>query len=125
MRAAIDYLEEHSMEAIHAHELQLRSYIVDRMKQMDHVILYNENAQSGIITFNVKNIFAQDAASYFNANGIALRSGQHCAKLLVEFLQTSATLRASLYLYNTKEEADRFLDVLAQCTMERCLDIFF
>ena len=92
---------------------------------MDHVILYNENAQSGIITFNVKNIFAQDAASYFNANGIALRSGQHCAKLLVEFLQTSATLRASLYLYNTKEEADRFLDVLAQCTMERCLDIFF
>ncbi len=125
MRAAIDYLEEHSMEAIHAHELQLRSYIVDRMKQMDHVILYNENAQCGIITFNVKNIFAQDAASYFNANGIALRSGQHCAKLLVEFLQTSATLRASLYLYNTKEEADRFLDVLAQCTMERCLDIFF
>ena len=53
------------------------------------------------------------------------RQGQHCAKLLVEFLQTSATLRASLYLYNTKEEADRFLDVLAQCTMERCLDIFF
>ncbi len=62
----------------------------------------------------MKNIFAQDAASYFNANGIALRSGQHCAKLLVEFLSTSATLRASVYLYNTKEEADRFLEVLAE-----------
>ena len=51
--------------------------------------------------------------------------GQHCAKLLVEFLGTSATLRASVYLYNTKEEADRFLEVLKGCTMENCLNIFF
>lgn len=125
MRAAIDYLDAIGMEAIHAHECSLRTYIVEEMKQMDHVILYNESAQSGIITFNVKNIFAQDVASYFNAQGIALRSGQHCAKLLIDFLGTGATLRASLYLYNTKEEADRFLDVLRNCTMERCLDIFF
>lgn len=125
MKAAIDYLQHLSMAAIHRHELQLRNYMIEKMKQMDHVILYNETAQSGIITFNVKNIFAQDAASYFNSNGIALRSGQHCAKLLVEFLGTSATLRASVYLYNTKEEADRFLEVLKGCTMENCLNIFF
>ncbi len=125
MRAAIDYLDHIGMETIHAHELELRRYIVEKMKKMEHVILYNESAQSGIITFNVKNIFAQDAASYFNANGIALRSGQHCAKLLIDFLKTGATLRASLYLYNTKEEADRFLEVLQSCTMENCLDIFF
>lgn len=125
MKAAIDYLQRLTMDAIHRHELQLRNYMIEKMKQMDHVILYNETAQSGIITFNVKNIFAQDAASYFNSNGIALRSGQHCAKLLVEFLGTSATLRASVYLYNTKEEADRFLEVLKGCTMENCLNIFF
>ena len=125
MKAAIDYLQHLSMVAIHRHELQLRNYMIEKMKQMDHVVLYNETAQSGIITFNVKNIFAQDAASYFNSNGIALRSGQHCAKLLVEFLGTSATLRASVYLYNTKEEADRFLEVLKGCTMENCLNIFF
>lgn len=125
MRAAIDYLENISMQSIHDHELELRTYMVEKMKEMPHVILYNETAQSGIITFNVKNIFAQDAASYFNNNGIALRSGQHCAKLLVEFLGVGATLRASIYLYNTKEEANRFLQVLQECTMERCLDIFF
>lgn len=125
MRAAIDYLENISMQSIHDHELELRTYMVEKMKEMPHVILYNETAQSGIITFNVKNIFAQDAASYFNNNGIALRSGQHCAKLLVEFLGVGATLRASVYLYNTKEEANRFLQVLQECTMERCLDIFF
>ena len=113
------------MADIHAHEQQLRADMIAGMKQMDHVILYNEEADSGIVTFNVKNVFAQDAASWFNANGIALRSGQHCAKLLVEFLGTSATLRASLYVYNTKAEVTRFLEVLRECTMENCLNIFF
>lgn len=125
MKAAIDYLQALGMADIHAYEQQLRAYMVAGMKQMDHVILYNEEADSGIVTFNVKNVFAQDAASWFNANGIALRSGQHCAKLLVEFLGTSATLRASLYVYNTKAEIDRFLEVLQECTMENCLNIFF
>lgn len=125
MKAAIDYLQALGMADIHAHEQQLRAYMVAGMKQMDHVILYNEEADSGIVTFNVKNVFAQDAASWFNANGIALRSGQHCAKLLVDFLGTSATLRASLYVYNTKAEIDRFLEVLQECTMENCLNIFF
>ena len=125
MKAASDYLQALGMADIHAHEQQLRAYMVAGMKQMDHVILYNEEADSGIVTFNVKNVFAQDAASWFNANGIALRSGQHCAKLLVDFLGTSATLRASLYVYNTKAEIDRFLEVLQGCTMENCLNIFF
>lgn len=125
MKAAIDYLQALGMADIHTHEQQLRAYMVAGMKQMDHVILYNEEADSGIVTFNVKNVFAQDAASWFNANGIALRSGQHCAKLLVDFLGTSATLRASLYVYNTKAEIDRFLEVLQGCTMENCLNIFF
>ena len=125
MKAAIDYLQALGMADIHAHEQQLRAYMVAGMKQMDHVILYNEEADSGIVTFNVRNVFAQDAASWFNANGIALRSGQHCAKLLVDFLGTSATLRASLYVYNTKAEIDRFLEVLQGCTMENCLNIFF
>lgn len=125
MKAAIDYLQALGMADIHAHEQQLRADMIAGMKQMDHVILYNEEADSGIVTFNVKNVFAQDAASWFNANGIALRSGQHCAKLLVEFLGTSATLRASLYVYNTKAEVTRFLEVLRECTMENCLNIFF
>lgn len=49
-------------------------------------------------------IFAQDVASYLNTFGIAVRSGQHCAKLLPEVLKTPGTCRASFYLYNTKEE---------------------
>ena len=93
--------------------------------KMDNLVVYNPYSDSGIITFNVKDVFAQDGASFFNANGIAVRSGQHCAKLLMDKLGTSATIRASLYFYNTKEEADIFLDVCSKATLENCLDIFF
>ena len=79
MKAAIDYLQALGMADIRAHEQQLRADMIAGMKQMDHVILYNEEADSGIVTFNVKNVFAQDAASWFNANGIAAQDGQHCA----------------------------------------------
>lgn len=125
MRAAIDYLDAIGMETIHQQERELHAYAIEKMKQMDNVILYNADADSGIITFNIKDVFAQDGGSYFNAHGIAVRSGQHCAKLLMETLNTSATIRASLYFYNTKEEIDVFLDVCAKANMQTCLDIFF
>lgn len=123
--AAIDYLSALGMEQIHAYESQLHRYIVKQLLSMDNIIVYNADAQSAIITFNVKGVFAQDGASYFNAHGIAVRSGQHCAKLLLDYLDTSATIRASLYFYNTKEEADRFLAVCAKANMQTCLDIYF
>lgn len=125
LHAAIKYLENIGLENIHQYELELREYAVKQMEKMDHITIYNRHNDSGIITFNVKDVFAQDVASYFNANGIAIRSGQHCAKLLPEVLQTPATLRASIYFYNTKEEIDRFLEVCANATMENCLNIFF
>ena len=77
---------------------------------MDNIIIYNKNADSGIITFNIKGVFAQDAATYLNSKGICVRSGQHCAKILMDFLNTHATLRASFYLYTTKEEVDALVE---------------
>lgn len=123
--AAIDYLNELGMDNIAAYEKELHDYAVAKMKELDHVVLYHEDHDCGIITFNIKDIFAQDAATWFNVNGIAVRSGQHCAKLLNEMLQCSATLRISLYFYNTKEEIDYFIEVLKQTTMENCLGAFF
>lgn len=125
LHAAVDYLDAIGMANIHAYELELHHYIVKELLKINHIIVYNPDAQSAIITFNVKNVFAQDAATFFNANGIAVRSGQHCAKLLVDRLNTSATIRASLYFYNTKAEADRFLAVCAKANMQSCLDVYF
>ncbi len=125
LHAAIKYLNQIGLGNIHAYEQELREYAVSKMEQMEHITIYNRHSDSGVITFNIKDVFAQDGASYFNANGICVRSGQHCAKLLPEALNTPATIRASIYFYNTKEEIDRFLEVCQQATMENCLDIFF
>ncbi len=125
LHAAIQYLTSIGMENIHAYEKELHTYAIEKMKKLDNIEIYNADNDSGIITFNVKGVFAQDAATFFNSNGIAVRSGQHCAKLLVKQLQTSATLRASFYFYTTKEEIDTFVDVCSKANMENCLNVFF
>lgn len=123
--AAIQYLMSIGMENIHMYEKELHAYAIEKLQKLENIIIYNADNDSGIITFNVKDVFAQDAASFFNANGIAVRSGQHCAKLLNEYLQTSATIRASIYFYTTKEEIDKFVEVCAKANMENCLNIYF
>lgn len=123
--AAINYLTEIGMDNIHAYEQELHAYAIEKLSKLDNIEIYNPTADGCIITFNVKNVFAQDAASYFNTQGIAVRAGQHCAKLLLEKLGTSATLRASCTFYNTKEEIDRFVEVCKNATIENCLDVFF
>ena len=110
LASAIKYLESIGMDNIENHEKELRKYAVSKLKQLDNVILYNENAESGIITFNIKDVFAQDAATYFNSKGICVRSGQHCAKILIDFLGTVATIRASIYFYNTFEDIDALVE---------------
>ena len=129
MAAAMDYLDAIGKENIHAHEVELKEYFLKKAEALGNIVVYNENAKSGIVTFNVKDkdqmIFAQDVASYLNTFGIAVRSGQHCAKLLSEVLKTPGTCRASFYLYNTKEEVDQLIDALKNATVENCVSIFF
>ena len=110
LKNAIEYLNEIGMENIVKHEVELRAYAIKKLKELDNVIVYNEKAEAGIITLNIKNVFAQDAATYFNSKGIAVRSGQHCARILTDFLKTHATIRMSMYFYNTKDDVDAFVD---------------
>lgn len=112
LKAAIDYINNIGIENIHEYETYLREYAIEKFKQIPNILIYNEKAEGGIITFNIKGIFAQDLATYLNSKGIALRSGQHCAKILVNFLKEVATCRASLYFYTTKEDIDYLVEVL-------------
>jgi cysteine desulfurase/selenocysteine lyase len=123
-KAAVEYLESVGMQAISAYELELRNYAIEQLKINNKLIIYNESATTGIITFNVKGIFAQDVALYLNAQNIAVRSGNHCAKLLVEQIQTPDTVRASLSFYNTKKEVDRLVKALEAITLEQCIDLY-
>lgn len=112
LNAAIDYLNKIGMENIELYEKELHDYAISKLKTIDNLVIYNETADTGIITVNVKDVFAQDEASYLNSKGICVRSGEHCAKLLKDILKTVATVRISLYFYNTKEEVDALYEAL-------------
>lgn len=122
LKAAILYLESIGMENIEEYGKELTKYCMDKLKQLDNVDIYNIKSESGIVTFNVKKVFSQDAASYLNANNIAVRSGNHCAKILLNVIKVSETIRASFYFYNTKQEVDKFIEVVKETTLEKCVD---
>ncbi|MCI5723803.1 MAG: cysteine desulfurase [Erysipelotrichaceae bacterium] len=125
LAAACEYLMSIGMENISAYEKELRAYFASKLKELDNIDFYNPENVSGPITFNAKGVFAQDAAGYLGANHIAVRSGNHCAKVLHEVIGTDQTIRASLYFYNTKEEVDRFIEVAKKISLENAVGIFF
>lgn len=123
LASACKYLNNIGMENIENREIELRQYCLKKMKEIDGIKIYNETAETGIITFNYKNIFAQDLATHLSSYGICVRSGNHCAKILNNYLNTVATVRVSLYFYNTYEEIDKFIDALKKG--DEFLDVYF
>lgn len=108
----IRYLNTIGMDKINEYETQLKKYAIEQLKTVQNIIIYNEKSESGIITFNIKDIFAQDLAIYLNKYNICIRAGNHCAKILKDDLGIKNTCRISLYFYNTKEEIDYLVKVL-------------
>lgn len=121
---AIKYLETVGLSNIHAYEQSLVSYMLEEMKALDHVEVYNPNSEVGIVSFNVKGIFSQDVSTYLDTQGVQVRSGHHCSKILSDVIGASDTVRASMYFYNTFEEIDKFIEVLKGTTIEKCINIF-
>ncbi len=112
LKAAIEFIESIGVENIHKHDVELCEYALSKLEKCEDIIIYNKNAKNGIITFNRKGVFAQDEATLLNSKGIAIRSGQHCAKILNDYLGTPATCRMSTYLYTSKEDIDAFVDAV-------------
>lgn len=110
--SAIDYLEDIGYDKIEKYERKLKEYLVDKLSTIDNVKIYNKNSKTGIVLFNLDNVFAQDTAVYLNNYHICVRAGNHCAKLLKDELKIKNTCRISLYFYNTKEEIDELVRVL-------------
>jgi cysteine desulfurase/selenocysteine lyase len=115
--AALDYLNEIGMENIRSHEIDLTKYALKRMSELKQIKLYGDTDilnRGGIISFNLGDIHPHDLATILNNYGIAIRSGHHCAQVLMEKLDISATSRASFYIYNTKEEINIFINALGE-----------
>lgn len=112
--AAIDYLEEIGLENIHKHELDLKNYTVQKLKEIEDIEIYNATSETGIISFNIKGVHPHDAITFFDGDNICMRAGHHCAQLVIKWLQVVATLRVSFYLYNTKQDCDTFIHSVQQ-----------
>jgi cysteine desulfurase/selenocysteine lyase len=112
---AVDYLRKIGMDNVHAHEKEITAYALDRMGEVKDLVVYGPRDvknRVGVVSFNLGDIHAHDLASIMDEEGVAIRSGHHCAQPLMEFLDIPATSRASFYIYNTKEEVDVFINAL-------------
>ncbi|HCX25979.1 MAG: Cysteine desulfurase [Candidatus Collierbacteria bacterium GW2011_GWB2_45_17] len=116
--AAVDYLESLGMDNVREHEKELIGYALEKFKELgDLVTVYgvdNVEEKGGALAFNVKGVHAHDVAQVLNNYGIAVRSGQHCAAPLVTSFGVSAMVRATFYIYNTKEEIDYLVEKLKE-----------
>ena len=112
MGEAIKYIKSIGIEKIHNYELELKKYMVEELSKIPNIVLYNQNSKSGILAFNVKGVFSQDTSVYLNHYNIAIRAGNHCAKVLKDELDIKNTCRVSLCFYNTKEEVDVLINAL-------------
>lgn len=112
---AIDYLQNIGMDNIRDHEIELTKYAIEKLSQVKGLQIYGTkdlSKRGGVISFNFSDVHPHDVAQIIDEEGIAVRSGHHCAQVLMERLNVAATSRASFYLYNTKEDIDALINSL-------------
>ncbi len=112
---AVRYLKKLGMENVCKYEAQLTEYALKRFREFEKVKVYGPKdppARGGIIPFNIDEMNPHDVALLLDGFGIMVRSGYHCAEPLHRKLGIKGSVRASFYIYNTKEEIDRFIEVL-------------
>lgn len=110
--ATIKYLMGIGMDKIHEYEILLKNYFLDAVKDIPNLIIYNKNSDSGIIALNIDGVFAQDTSVYLNHYKIAVRAGNHCAKMLKDEIKIKNTVRVSMYFYNNYEDIDKLVEAL-------------
>src|SRR2546427_780079 len=106
--AAIDYINQIGLENVAAYEHELLEYATEALSRIPGVrIVGTARQKASVISFVLDGIHAHDVGTVLDQEGIAVRTGHHCAQPLMERFQVPATARASLAFYNTKEEVDR------------------
>ncbi|PSH23182.1 bifunctional cysteine desulfurase/selenocysteine lyase [Yersinia pseudotuberculosis] len=107
--AAIDYVTELGLLQIQQYEQSLMHYALAQLSQIKSLTLYGPTERAGVIAFNLGLHHAYDVGSFLDQYGIAIRTGHHCAMPLMAFYQVPSMCRASLALYNTREDVDRLV----------------
>ena len=113
--AAIDYLTKIGMDNVRQHEMELTQYAIDELSKIPGLEIYGTKditKRGGVISFNFADVHPHDVADIIDKEGISLRSGHHCAQVLMERLNVAATSRASFYIYNTNADVDALINSL-------------
>ncbi len=112
---AAEYLSSMGMERVRRHETELLRYAFEKMSQIPNLKIYgpmDPDVRGGVISFNLADIHPHDMASILDEEGVAIRSGHHCAMPLMEHLDVPGTSRASFYVYNSTADIDAFIGAL-------------
>ncbi len=113
LSSAISYLQKIGLEKIALYENALTKYALERLREITYLKLYcpaTNESRLGIFSFGIEGVHPHDIAQILDSQNIAIRSGHHCAELTMNALRVPATARASLYLYNTKEDVDKLIE---------------
>jgi cysteine desulfurase / selenocysteine lyase len=114
--AAVSWLDQLGLPAVHAAERELTSYALERIAEVPDLTVFGPPAgeeRGGIVSFAMDGVHAHDVSEILDRHGVAVRAGHHCAQVLMQRLGVPATTRASLAVYNTREEVDRLIEALA------------
>ncbi len=115
---AIDYLLEIGLDNIAQYEHELLEYATEQLKQIDGMRIYAEKGEkSAVISFNIEGIHHYDLGMLLDKQGVAIRTGHHCAQPLMKVLGVDGTARASFAFYNTKEDVDKFIAATKRAAM--------
>jgi cysteine desulfurase/selenocysteine lyase len=108
--AAIDYLAALDGDAVAVHEAQLLAYATARLEEIDGLRIIGTAARKvGVVSFVIDGVHAHDLGTIVNDDGVAIRTGHHCAMPVMEFFGVAATARASLAFYNNRGDVDRLM----------------
>jgi len=113
LATAIDYLEKIGMDRIAAYEHELLVYATERLSQLPGLrIVGTAPEKAAVVSFMLEGIHPHDIGTILDTEGVAIRTGHHCAMPVMDFFKIPATARASMSFYNTREEIDRLVTAL-------------
>jgi cysteine desulfurase / selenocysteine lyase len=112
---AIEWVDEVGLDGMHAHEQELGTYMRERLAEVPGLRVFGPpdgDDRAGIVSFDIEGVHAHDVAEILDRHAVFVRAGHHCAQVLMERLGVAATTRASLAVYNTREDVDRLIEAL-------------
>lgn len=117
LKTAIDYIDKIGISNIIKHEHELTEYAMSRLKELPYVTVYGNTTdlsiKTGLFSFNIDEVHPHDVATIMDSDGVTVRAGHHCAQPLMEYLGIHSCSRASLAVYNTREDIDALIGAIS------------